>query len=189
MPVDKQYADFVRSLARSGDGRTFLNSDEDKAVEVLVNLFQISTEEVRIFAGNLCEHVGDKPEYIIALSEFVERGGKLFILLNNYDKKKAEGSNLFKRLAYFKSLGKPIFIKSTPAHPYIVSDKDKKEVHFTVGDRKAFRIETDFVNRTAVCNFNLPKMADETAKFFDSLFEREDATEIDIENLFEDGDK
>lgn len=188
MPVDKKYSDFVRSLARSGDGRTFLNSDEDKAVEVLVNLFQISTEEVRVFAGNLCEHVGDKPEYIIALSEFVERGGKLFILLNKYDEKKARESNLFKRLAYFKSTGKPIYVRSTPARPYIVSDKNN-EVHFTVGDRKAFRIETDIEKRTAVCNFNLPKMADETAKFFDSLFYRADAKEIDIENLFEDGNK
>lgn len=189
MPVDKKYSDFVRSLARSGEDRTFLNSDEDKAVEVLVNLFQISKEEVRIFAGNLCEHVGDEPKYIIALSEFIERGGKLFILLNNYNKEKAKDSNLFKRLAYFKSLDKPIFVKSTPAHPYIVSDKDKSPVHFTVGDKKAFRIETDILNRTAVCNFNLPNVADETASFFDSLFTREDATEIDIEKLFEDGNE
>lgn len=189
MPVDKTYSDFVRTLARSGEDRTFLNSDEDKAVEVLVNLFQISKEEVRIFAGNLCEHVGDKPKYIIALSEFIERGGKLFILLNNYNEDNAKDSNLFKRLAYFKSMGKPIHVKSTPAHPYIVSDKDKNEVHFTIGDRKAFRIETDIEKRTAVCNFNLPNVADETANFFDSLFDRTDATEIDIEKLFEDGNK
>lgn len=188
MAIDKKYNDFVRSLALSGENRMFLNSDEDKAVTVLVNLFQISKEEVRIFAGNLCEHVGNKQEYIIALSEFIERGGKLYILLNNFDRDLAKSSNLFKRLAYLKALGKPIMIKSTPAHPYLESDPDK-EVHFTVGDKKAFRIETDIVNRTAVCNFNFPKLAEETAKFFDMLFTRENATEIDIENLFEDGNK
>ena len=74
MPVDKKYSDFVRSLARSGENRTFLNSDEDKAVEVMVNLFHVSDEEVRIFAGNLCNNVGNHPQYIIALSEFIERG-------------------------------------------------------------------------------------------------------------------
>ena len=56
MPFDKKYSDFVRSLAESGENRTFLNSDEDKAIEVMINLFHVSNEEVRIFAGNLCNN-------------------------------------------------------------------------------------------------------------------------------------
>lgn len=186
MTTDKKYYDFVRSLAMSGENRMFLNSDEDKAVTVLTNLFRISEEEVRIFAGNLCEHVGNQQSYIIALSEFIERGGKLYILLNKYNKELAKSSNLFKRLAYLKAQGKPITIKSTPARPYLESEA-KKDVHFTVGDKKAFRIETDIEKRTAVCNFNFPTLAEKTANFFDKLFTREDATEIDIVNLFENG--
>lgn len=189
MPVDKKYSDFVRSLARSGDGRTFLNSDEDKAVEVMINLFHVSNEEVRILAGNLCNNVGNNPEYIIALSEFIERGGKLYILLNDFNVDMAKTSNLYKRLAYYISISEDpkeptIKIKTTTAKPWLSSDSEKKPVHFAVGDKKAYRIETDIVKRTANCNLNNPAVAEGVAAFFDSLFNREDAQALDLTNLF-----
>ena len=184
MPVDKKYSDFVRSLARSGENRTFLNSDEDKAIEVMVNLFHVSNEEVRIFAGNLCNNVGNNPEYIIALSEFIERGGKLYILLNDFNVELAKTSNLYRRLAYYISKGDTVQIKSTNACPYMASDKDKKEVHFAVGDKIAYRIETDIVQRAAICNLNNPTVAEGLASFFDSLFDSEDVQDIDLTNMF-----
>ena len=63
----------------------------------------------------------------------------------------------------------------------------KKEVHFTIGDDKAYRIETDIENRTAECNFNNPNLAKATADFFDRLFVRDDAKDLDITKLFNDG--
>ena len=83
----------------------------------------------------------------------------------------------------------PVFVKSTPSKPYRTSDPDKKEVHFTLGDNKAYRIETDIEKRTAECNFNNPELATETVDFFDHLFNRDDAKEIDLLKLFNDGDK
>ena len=176
-------------MALSNEDRMFLNSDEDHALDVLVQLFQLSEKQIRIFAGCLCKHVGNKPEYVVALSEFIERGGTLYILLNAYDEECAKTSNLYKRLAYYKSLKKPIIIKKTSAKPYLTGDPAKKEVHFTVGDKKAYRIETDVNKRTAECNFNNPRIATNTADFFDNLFNKEDSIEIDLIKLFEDGNK
>ena len=170
MANEREYKDFVKSLALSNENRTFLNSNEDHAVEVLEQLFQISENEIRIFAGCLCKHVGNRSEYIVALSEFIEQGGTLHILLNAYDEEAARNSNLYKRLAYYIDGGKPVVVKSTDAHPYRVFDTDKREVHFTIGDRKAYRIETDIDKRTAECNFNNPKLAENMADFFDTLF-------------------
>ena len=187
MATDLIYEKFLQTVADKGENRTFLNSNEDHAVSVLVKIFQTSQSTLRIFAGCLCEHVGNQPAYIIALSEFIERGGKLYILLNAFDENKAKVSNLYKRLAYYKSQGKPIFVKKTPARPYLTNDPEKKEVHFTVGDEKAYRIETDVEKRTAECNFNNPVLASDTALFFDSLFKRADTEEIDIIKLFNDG--
>lgn len=189
MPVDKKYSDFVRSLARSGENRTFLNSDEDKAVAVMVNLFHVSDEEVRIFAGNLCNKVGDNPDYIIALSEFIEKGGKLFILLNDFNEEMAKSSNLFKRLAYYVSISEDpenpsVKIRKTTATPWLANDTQKNPVHFAVGDKKAYRIETDTKHRTAICNFNNPPVAEGIANFFDTLFNREDSQVVDLINLF-----
>ncbi len=187
--ADRNYQDFVKALSEKRENRTFLNSDEDHALDVLVKLFEISQKKVRIFAGSLCKHVGNKPEYVVALSEFIERGGELCILLNNYDEKCAKSSNLYKRLAYYKSKGCNVNVKSTSAKPYRKADPEKKEVHFTIGDDMAYRIETDTEKRTAECNFNNPELAKKTAVFFDTLFENEESKEIDLKKLFDDGDK
>lgn len=187
--IQDKYKEFIASIVKSGENRTFLNSDESHALAVLVQLFQIAQREIRIFAGCLCKHVGDQPEYIVALSEFIERGGTLHILLNKYDKDCARTSNLYKRLAYYKSKGYPIVIKKTALRPYRTEDPDKKEVHFTVGDECAYRIETDVDKRTAECNFANPVLGKQTAAFFDSLFERSDSEEIDITKLFDNDNK
>lgn len=186
--MDK-YKQFIADLANHKIDRVFLNSDEEHALAVLVQLFQIAQKEVRIFAGNLCHHVGNKQEYIVALSEFLERGGILHILLNNYDEAIAKTSNLYKRLAYYKAKKMPIVIKETKARPYLTNDQEKKEVHFTVGDYSAYRIETDIENRTAECNFNNPIIAKQTADFFDKIFNQPNSTEINLEKLFDDGNQ
>lgn len=178
------YEQFVRLLARNNDDRTFLNSDEAHALTVFVQMFRSAMEEVRIFAGCLCKYIGNEPEYIIALSEFIERGGKLYILLNAYDESLAKESNLFKRLSYYKSLSKPVYIKTSNTHPYMLKDGKKNEVHFSVADNKAYRIETDIVKRSAVCNFNNPVLAKQITELFDELFAKEDTKDIDLLNLF-----
>lgn len=186
--MDK-YKKFVTDLASNNINRIFLNSDEEHALAVLVQLFQKAKHEVRIFAGSLCHHVGNKQDYIVALSEFLERGGSLHILLNRYDEISAKTSNLYKRLAYYKAKNMPIVIKTTTARPYLTEDPDKKEVHFTIGDDSAYRLETDIEQRTAECNFSNPVIAKQIASFFDGIFDQPDSTEIDLVKLFNDDNK
>lgn len=183
------YKIFVHSLAINGEDRIFLNSNEDKAIVVLVELIQNARQELRIFAGNLCNGVGGNFEYIVAISEFVERGGILKILLNKYDPTCAKNSNLFKRLAYYIAQGKNILIKETKAKPYRTNDSEKKEIHFTVGDYISYRIETDIEKRTAECNFNSPEVARGITDFFDGLFDAEESKNIDVKGLFYDTDR
>ena len=185
MARDPKYAQFVKMLALANDPRVFLNSDEDHALSVLVELFHRAQSCIRIFAGCLCKHVGNDPDYISALSDFIEKGGTVKILLNAFDEEAAKESNLFKRLAYYQSSGKSVYVKKSNAHPYRTKDPDKKEVHFTVGDFTSYRIETDINQRTAECSFNSPEIANNTALFFDSLFSRPDVEDIDIKRLFD----
>ncbi len=189
----KEYREFVESLARGNNGegvnRTFLNSDKDKALIVLVELFKSAKETIRIFAANLCHDVGSEREYIEALSDFIEKNGSLKILLNSYNEEDAKNSNLFKRLAYYQSEGKNVVIKRTSIRPYFVGDEKKKEVHFTVADNKGFRIETDIDNRTARCNFNCPEEAEGVVKFFDEEFVKPLSVETNLTALFGYGNK
>lgn len=179
-----KYKAFVEWLSDNGDGRIFLNSDPEHALVVLEQIFKQSNEIVRIFAKNLCQNVGNEPSYIAALSDFIERGGRVRILLNGYQKELALNSNLYKRLAYYKSQKKDIVVKISKARPYRKSDIEQREIHFTIGDEKAYRIETDTESRTAECSMNNPEVALGIANFFDKLFIREDAQEVDILSLF-----
>ena len=178
------YKDFVKQLSLNEDGRIFLNSDPDHAVVVAEQIFRQSKEEVRIFAKNLCRTIGNAPEYISAISDFIERGGKVRILLNGYEEECAKVSNLYKRLAYYKSLGKDIIVKTTNAIPFRSDDEEQNEIHFTVGDKKAYRIETNTEQRSAECSMNNVDIATNTAEFFDELFNNPKATEVNILKLF-----
>lgn len=177
------YRDFVRSLAKEGKNELFLNSDIERAIIVLVEIINNTNRELRIFAGSL-QSVGDNREYIIAISEFVEKGGVVKILLNQYDEEQAKQSDLYRRLAFYVSLGKPVYLKTTDVHPYRSSDEEKKPVHFTVGDKISYRVETDIEKRTAQCNFNDPNIASGIADFFDKLFDSEASQVINIVALF-----
>lgn len=182
------YRQFVASLAHGDNGnginRTFLNSDEEKALVVLVELFKTAKQTVRIFAANLCNHVGSKDEYVEALSDFIETGGEVRILLNNYQEDQLLQSKLFKRLAYYQSTKGKVFVKQTTVKPYYKGDENKTEVHFTIADNKGFRIETDVEKRTARCNFNNPEEAAPTAEFFDGVFNGPNSSVINLRPLF-----
>lgn len=186
------YKDFVSILARDHVDKLFLNSDKEHALVVLVEIFKNAHNTLRIFAGSLCKEVANSPEYVEALSDFIERGGTVRILLNNYDEKLAINSNLFKRLAYYTSEGRDILVRQNPAKPYLKNDPAKKEIHFTVADEVAYRIETDITLRTAECNFNNPAMAKGIVLFFDNLFLQDASVEINLTTLFnlaDDGNK
>ena len=103
MKTISEYSIFVSELAKNRENRIFLNSDEEHGLIVYVNLLKSAKKQIRIFAGRLCEHIGNKPEFVEAISEFIENNGQVSILLNNYDEKIIVNSPLFKRLAYYIS--------------------------------------------------------------------------------------
>lgn len=178
------YLRFISTLSAERMNKTFLNSDKEHAIAVLTQIFKQSQSYLRIFAGSLCSEVSTSFEYVEALSEFLERGGKLDILLNEYNPELAKRSNTFKRLAYYISQEKSIRIKATSSKPFLSSDPLKKPIHFTVGDENSYRIETDTESRTAECNFNNPDVAKIYLDFFDQRFDQDNASAIDVSELF-----
>lgn len=182
----KKYIEYITQLANDRINKPFSNSDEDHALEVLIKIFQISNETIRIFAGSLCSNVPNNPRYIAAISDFIERGGRVRILLNDFNKENAKNSNLFKRLAYYASLeNTDVQLHTTKAKPYLIKDPQKKPVHFTVGDANTYRIETDIERRTDICNFNHPEGARNLIAFFDRI-EGARAGKIDLNECFTD---
>lgn len=179
----KAYIEYISLLSANKVDKDFANSNTEKAKEVLVKIFEQSKEFVRIFARSLCNNeVSNSSKYILALSDFIERGGKVEIAVNSYNEEDVKQSDLFKRLSYYIAEGKHVLIYRTDAKPYLTNDPEKKEVHFTIGDDVAYRLETDIANRTAVCNFNSPERAKSLIEFFDKI--KESAHPVNLQDVF-----
>ena len=181
------YYEFVKGLADRKENFVFSNSDAEKMLSVFSVMLNNAEKEFRIFAGSLCNETTEDEKYIEAVTDFLERGGKLRILLNNFNDKAAFKSKLFRRLYYLYTIGKDIRIRTTAEQPYISDKNGRINVHFSVGDKNSYRIEQDIEKRTAVCNMNGSSQAEELSRLFDKIFDNYYLEDVDLQNLFEGG--
>ena len=182
--TQQQFKEFVHQLALANQDFDFLNSDEDKMKIVYMEMLNNSQHEFRIFAGTLACNTTNSPDFVETMSDYIERGGSLYILLNDYKEDIIFQSQLFKRLAFYKLKGRDIVVRKSADHPFIKTPDGKKKVHFAIGDKNSYRIETDIENRTAICNMNNVLKAGEFASFFDELFQKAEGDEINLLTLF-----
>jgi len=182
--MDNLYSIYIHNLAKNNIDKLFLNSDCEKMKTVFVEMFTHAEKELRIFAGNMCNETTSSQEYINAISDFIERKGKLRILLNNYDEDKIKKSDLFRRIAYYQSCGYDIILKKTDDKPFVRLNDSEINVHVSIGDKKSYRLEFDTENRRAMCNMSNHAKANEFADFFDKCFDEEYAEVIDLGALF-----
>lgn len=188
--AQEQYRKFVEDLARLKINKEFLNADTSHALIVFGNLFKYAEKEISIFAGCLCgeseDYLANQNEYLQELSSFIERGGKLSILLNNYVAEKAANSRLMRRIAYYQTQDQykdNIQLKQTNSRFRLTKESSDKEIHFTVADEKAYRIELDIEKKVASCNFNNPSTATNIKEAFTTIFD-ENATLINLSEIF-----
>lgn len=177
-----EYRKYVHFLSENNENRIFLNSDDEKAIVVFSELFDKAQKSLRIFAGCLSNKVSNSSEYISGISNFISRGGEVKILLNKYSKEKAVDSDLLKRLAFYQTEGKPVTVQICNDKPYLSNDPEKKEVHFTVADSQAYRIETDIEFRKSICNMNDEIMGSKLVTFFDTL--SKNANNLDLKSIY-----
>ncbi len=178
----ENYKKHISYLAKNKISQIFSNSGEEHALEVFSQIFSESKEVICIFAESLCSHVPQNPQYIQLLSEFVEKGGKLEIILNNFNIEKTLESSVIKRLAYFISEGNEnIELYQTDVTAYA----GKQEMHFTVADNHIYRMEIDIEKRVANCNFNDEDVAGKLMDLFNKIKEDASTKPIDLLDLFQ----
>jgi hypothetical protein len=166
--MNKDYQERVAYLADNKICEDFENTDAYHALIVFVELFKHSKETVHIFAGSLDSYVANEERYVNALSDFIERGGKVKILLNEFDSEQIGSNNraLVDKLVQYSD--KPISIKQTTIVPYL---NGKQKIHFAVGDSTSYRVENDIMARKAFCNFNNVPFATKLVTAFDKAFD------------------
>lgn len=177
-----EYRRYVKFLADNNENRIFLNSDNEKAIVVFTELFAIAHSEVKIFAGCLSNDVSNNGEYLSSINNFISKGGHLKILLNAFNEEKAKESDLLKRLAFYQTKNLPVQVRLCNDKPYFDNDPEEKEVHFTVVDSHAYRIETDIIARKSICNMNDNIMGHKLSDLFDSIFTR--SVDLDLISIY-----
>lgn len=179
----QEYIAYIQMLAKGNVDRIYMNSGDEHALIVLIELFKKAANSIRIFAGSLCGSLGDDIQYIYAISNFIDKGGNVKILVTEYNEDKAYNSPLYRQLAFFKDLGKSVEIKHTDFRIRSNNSEDTTDKHFTVADSQSYRIETNIEDRTARGNFNDSETAQKLEDMFDEMFSSNKSRQIDLSQL------
>lgn len=76
------YQNYIDNLSSTKSSEIFLNSSREHAVIIMSNIFKTAREEVLILAGDLFGGISNQKLYWVELIKFLNRGGKLNILLH-----------------------------------------------------------------------------------------------------------
>jgi hypothetical protein len=155
----KDYQNYIDNLSSTKSSEIFLNSSSEHAVIIMSNIFKTAKEEALILAGDLLGGISNQKLYWVELIKFLNRGGKLNILLTKFESNKIP--DLFFKIDQDEYADRvKIGILNKP-----VMDNQGNEVHFTVGDKRSFRFEHDINKFLAFGSFN-----SNSAKDLASLF-------------------
>jgi len=165
--IDVEYDKFVRGLANRRDRNTFSNESCSHALSILRCVFDFSEKEVDIFSGELASRVYNDKILLKSAEKFLaDKKGKLRILLQN-NVPPARASTMSDFLNF--SLKYPDNCKVR-----IVNDEHglkNSNTHFLVADSRAYRIELDISEHTAICCFEDKDFASELNEVFDTAWD------------------
>lgn len=165
----EEYKKYILDTANNGTYSVFYNSSKEHASIVMGTIFKSAQNNVRIWAGKLNGDVSSDDYYLSELKNFLERGGKVKIILDeSSDEINLKLKNI---LALYQFLTpESIEIKTTDVRVGLTGDIDYKHVHFTIGDDRMYRLEL-FPNKyTAKGNFNDAKTSSDFIRVFDDVF-------------------
>ena len=158
-----EYLNFVESLAQEGGtDQIFFNSGPNHAAIVFATMFKYATQEVRMYCGGFTGEVSNDKRYQRELEAYLERGGRLRILVEN-DHSANPQSQIYAILRKYSSLVQVYLAQGR------VTDKNGDPLHFAMADHRMYRLETGTTDYTAEVNFNNPGKVDILNDYFEQI--------------------
>ena len=161
----ENYLDFVETAAKEGHDKIFFNSGPNHAAIVMSRIFKYSSNVIKIYCGGFNGTVSNDEEYLKYLDIYLHKGGKLEVIVEEDLSNGA--SKIFKILKKYKD---NVSIYQTSSR--IVDSNTKKPIHFTIGDNKMIRLETDIKDYTAQVNFKNIEQASMLSSVFEKIFNK-----------------
>lgn len=178
------YSEYISTLRTKRQNRVFMNSDSEKRKTVYRELLKSANSNLRFFAGNLCDEITNSEEFVEGISDFIEKNGKLEIILNKYDEDLIKKSNLYKRIAFYSAQHCAVSVKKTSIAVSIKNNDMETPAHFAVADLLAYRLEVDIDKRIAICNMNDGVFAQKLVETFEQISSSSQTTTVDLVELF-----
>ncbi len=161
----EEYRRAVEFFAETNSSDIFSNRGKEHATIVLANLFKYSKNNISILAQNLTSELTSRAEYRESLLNFIDKtNGKLKVLITESPDLGSYENSLLEELCRKGIKVKKLEKKNESIQEYI------RNINFTVGDGKMFRIETNLEEKIAECCFNNQKIAEKLEKIFDKLY-------------------
>jgi len=170
------YRNYINELADKNSPESFVNSGPEHAAVVISTIFAHANNYVFLFSGDLNGAVCNDAEYQKQLGEFLLREGNLKVLVQKYNSENEP--KIYNLLRFYKNLNLNVEVKY---HPFeVISPTTEKEIHFTVGDDKMYRIENDVEKYLAYGSFNDNDQAIKLKDLFEDIFEDEQSELIHL---------
>jgi len=142
-PELEKYRASVRMMAESKSTLVFPNDGPEHACIVSCELFNTSSKEVNIFTRSMSGVFASKEGYLEAMTSFIDRGGKVNIMVS--DSSILESGNS----AFFN-----ILQNKYPNYVDLIEIKKctlDKPLYFMIGDDDKYRIQLDEKYKALVC--------------------------------------
>lgn len=155
------YEDAVDTLAKNRTAFLFRNDNIQHASVVIKKIIEYAKESVAIYDSDLSGDVSDQsPDFLDILRKSVKKGNKVIRMV--VDTAPTSESSAIKRTLLNLASTYPNNIKVRVASPeFKIAVKAAAEklgiadkIYFTVGDDRAYRLQSPLDKRKAFCNFN-----------------------------------
>jgi len=166
----KTYENRIHEFAEKLDPFIFSNEGINHAEIVLSEIYEHAKEYVYIFCGNMSEQLTSRPKLYNALSSYLDSGKELKLLIEN--KPDVMSPALIKIIEASKknnNIQCRVLDDTSEIYSHF-NFNDNKRVHFTIADKRTFRLEIDPENYKAFCSFNNFEIGDKLTQVFNQYF-------------------
>lgn len=170
--LPKNLGDYKFALDVAGDANKNIvlkNSNTNKAEYAMSKIFELSKENLYIFAGDFSREEPRSKAYIKNLISFLREdiSNKINVILEN-DNVDSEGLNILKILKTKEEFKNKILLRVLNSGTEVKKTKKGNKFHFSINPKNGiYRFEYDTKERKALLNFNDSSYSDKLKGLFD----------------------
>lgn len=179
IPVDSM----LKKL-KSGGNYNFKTFGLHSAIESIIALTSCTKKIICIHAGNLYSNEMNDETVVQAFRRFLNLGGKLNLLVYNYDEEKTKDSPLFQMLAYMRSISKSIDIKRNEERICLSVGGERMLFNMFLFDGIHERLELQNQFTAGRIWINKGTQIASYQAFFDRNFKSPNSVEVDLVQIF-----